>query len=152
MKSKRTWLLVTAAVVAVSAAALFLWYPSPQGSLSAQVRSQVGYVDWDLILSSYAGDAISAVLAERDRLQGEFDSQASELDEAGRRALFEEYERRLAAYEHEMGIERLMSDIDAALSAVAAENGVTVILDPTAVVWGGVDLTGPVLRRLGVLD
>ena len=44
------------------------------------------------------------------------------------------------------------NEIGEVLEAVARENGVTVVVDRAAVVWGGVDLTGEVLRRLGVLD
>lgn len=151
MKRSDAWLFIGTAVL-ILAASFLLTGGAPQDSLSAQVRTEVGYVDWDLILSAYAGDAIAAVLAERDRLQEEFDRQAPGLEEDARLALFQEYERRLADFEREMEIDRLMSDIDQAMSAVAAEAGVTVIVDRGAVVWGGVDLTGAVLRRLGVAE
>ena len=151
MRGKRNWLLVPAALLLVAAVTLS-FHSASQRSLSAQVRTEVGYVDWDLILEAYAGDAIAAVLAERDRLQEEFDRQAPSLDEAARRQLFGEYERRLADFERDMDIERLLSEIDAAMNAVAQESGVTVIVDQSAVVWGGVDLTGAILRRLGVIQ
>ena len=146
MKPTRIWLLAALAVALVAAAALTM------NPLTAQVRSEVGYVDRDLIVEAYAGREIASVLQERDRLQEEFDKEAADLDMAARQRLFAEYEERLAAYEQELGVERRMREIENALAEVVAESGVTVIVDRSAVVWGGVDLTQAVLRRLGVID
>ncbi|MBO2521868.1 MAG: hypothetical protein CW345_08725 [Firmicutes bacterium] len=146
---KKSWLYL---LVALAAAAVAVSLAGDRSPLSAQTQSPVGFIDRDLVLRSYAGEAIAAVLAERDRLQEEFDRIAARLDEEAKLALFQEYEERLARYEEEMGIDQLIGDIDQALAAAAAEAGVSVVVDQSAVVWGGVDLTGAVLRRLGVIQ
>src|SRR5690606_19761856 len=115
--------------------------------MAAQMRSNVGYVDSDVLVQAYAGREIEAareaVRQERDRLQEAFDRESADLDEAAKEQLFAEYQARLAAYEEELGveIERRLSEIGEVLQAVAAENGVNVIVERAAVVWGGVDLT-----------
>lgn len=152
MKISRAWMLAAAAVAVVAAAVVIL------NPLAAQTQSTVGYVDSELLIQAYAGREIEAareaVRQERDRLQEEFDRLSADLDEAAKEQLFNEYQGRLEAYEQELGteIEERLNEIGEVLEAVARENGVTVVVDRAAVVWGGVDLTGEVLRRLGVLD
>lgn len=146
MKRSRGWLI---GVLAVAVVAAWAWNMKP---LTAQIRTEVGHVDRDLIIDAYAGREIVAILQERDRLQEQFDRESAELDEAARQRLFAEYEERLVAYESELGIDRRMREIENALAAAAAEAGVSVIVDREVVVWGGVDLTEAVLRRLGLLD
>lgn len=152
MRLSRIWLLAVLAIAVVIGAAIWI------NPMAAQMRSNVGYVDSDVLVQAYAGREIEAareaVRQERDRLQEAFDRESADLDEAAKEQLFAEYQARLAAYEEELGveIERRLSEIGEVLQAVAAENGVNVIVERAAVVWGGVDLTGAVLRRLGVVD
>lgn len=146
MRRTRIWLLALLVLAGVAAAA---WTMKP---LTAQVRSEVGYVDRELIVDAYVGRELAAIMDARDRLQAEFDRESAELDFAAREQLFAEYAGMLAAFELEIGIEDRLREIENALAAAAAESGVSVIVDQEMVVWGGVDLTEAVLRRLGLID
>lgn len=135
--------LVAVLALGLAVAAVFgLW------STTASAESVVGYVDRDYVIEAYAGAQIAAVIQERDRLQREFDEVSQDLDEAEKQALFEEYEARLIAYEQEVGIAALMQNIEDALQAVAEEYGVTVIVDHSVIIFGGIDLTAAVLNHL----
>jgi len=117
---------------------------------TAQQQSSVGYVDRDAIVDLYAGLQISMVMNERDRLQDLFDQESEGLDAEAKQALFERYETLLKEFEENVGIRNLMEDLTRAFEEVAAESGVDVILDVSAVVYGGVDLTPRVAERLGL--
>src|SRR5690606_29801542 len=93
---------------------------------------------------------IEAANRESSRLQELLDSEAAGLEEAERRELFLKYQRQLDEFEAELGIPDRLNAIDAAIRAAADAHGVTVVLDISAVIMGGVDLTGDVLRRLGI--
>ena len=121
------------------------------GRSNAAVESQIGYIDQDLIVEAYAGPQIDAVIRERDRLQALFDSESANLDAEEKQALFMKYEQQLQQFEAQVGIRRLMTEIDQALQASAEAHGVTVVLDINAVVLGGIDLTQDVQRRLGLI-
>lgn len=124
------------------------------GPLTAQQRSEVGYIDWEFVVNAYWQVEIDMVLEERDRLQEEFNRESADLDEDAKLELFAEYEARLDAFEQEVFVdaEQRMKEIETALAEAAVEAGVSVVVDHGAVVWGGVDLTEPVMRRLGLID
>ncbi len=145
-------MLAAAAVAVVAAAVVIL---NPLGGPNAVDGGLRGFGTFDPGLRRARDRGPhEAVRQERDRLQEEFDRLSADLDEAAKEQLFNEYQGRLEAYEQELGteIEERLNEIGEVLEAVARENGVTVVVDRAAVVWGGVDLTGEVLRRLGVLD
>lgn len=137
------------AVVAVAAAAW--WWGHP---LIAQVKSEVGYVDWELVANAYAAPEIASIEQERDRLQEEFDREAASLEEPAVLELFAEYEARLDAFRQAVyaSIQERLLEIEKAVADAAAEAGVSVVVDQNVVVWGGVDLTEAVLRRLGLIE
>lgn len=122
------------------------------GGLAGRAASEstVGYIDSQYILMAYAGPQIEAANRESSRLQELLDSEAAGLEEAERRELFLKYQRQLDEFEAELGIPDRLNAIDAAIRAAADAHGVTVVLDISAVIMGGVDLTGDVLRRLGI--
>lgn len=117
-------------------------------SSTAAVETSVGYVDKDAIVDEYAGPQISSVVKERDRLQKKFDEESKSLDAQAKKELFSKYEEQLKAFETKVGIRKLMADVDAAFKKVAEENGVDVIVEQSAVVYGGVDLTQAIRKEL----
>lgn len=147
---KRKGMVAVFALAVVAAVAAALW----GNPLVAQVRSDVGYVDWELVANTYAAPEIALIEQETDRLQEEFDRKSAGLEEAARLQMFAEYEARLDAFKQEMyvNIQERLREIERAVAEAAAEAGVSVVVDRGVVVWGGVDLTDNVMRRLGLID
>jgi len=159
------------AVVALLAALVFL---APAGAGAQGEGPAVGYVDLQVIQAQYLLPNLQPSLAALEQrlieLQAKFDEESVGLDDEAKQALFNVYQAELNA--QSAGVERfeeeLKANIAAAIASVAAEHGVSTVLAKDVVLTvtgdhglprvmtqplvlhGGIDLTGPVLRRLGV--
>lgn len=136
-----------AAVLGVAALMVILlgW-----ASARANEGFRVGVIDSDRILSEYLSEELRIPLTQAtEELQAEFDRESEGLSDQEKQALFREYQSRLDAIRDAL-IQEQIPRIQSAISAVAQEQGITLVLDQTAVHLGGVDLTEKVLARLGV--
>lgn len=119
-------LMVTAGIVVSSA----------QGSPD----NNLGVVNMEAVFTKYMAPPL---LAARDQMQAEFETQAEELEEEAKVELFGEYQKELESLEQQYTV-----DIELAIEEVAKANGVTMVVDSGAVLYGGVDLTEAVLETL----
>ena len=138
------------AALRVASVALALVVLAGAASWMAGTRAarttQVGYVDVDRVL----GEILAGPLRqETERLQKEFDEKAQDLDEQQRQQLFNQYQQMLDRRYHELGTAELPR-VREAISQVAQEQNLDVVVHAGAVVWGGQDITPQVLARLGV--
>lgn len=150
-----SWTIVArrAAFAALLATVVF-FAPAWAGAQSEGLG--VGYVDLKAIQAQYLVPNLQAPMAALEQqlieLQAEFDQQSAGLDDEAKQALFNTYQQHLDAQSAE--VERLQHDLEAkileAIASVAAEQGVEAVLAKQVVLYGGTDLTGAVLRRLGV--
>lgn len=118
----------------------------------ANLVTQVGFLDQELIVEAYAGPQLNAFVYEENRLQSQFDKESAQMNEEEKWELFTKYQLELDKIEKELGIFDLFDDINQAIEASAKAHGVSFVLDQHAIVYGGVDLTVDVLRRLDLLD
>jgi outer membrane protein len=95
-----------------------------------------------------AQEAFAAVMAERNRLQAEYNEKAKNLSPEERQRLSNELSAQAAAQEAEL-LKPIQADIDAAVDAVMAEGGYTIILEKNAVIRGGADITAQVVKKVG---
>lgn len=110
-----------------------------------------GVVDSDRIIDEYlAEDLRESLEMATEELQVEFNRESAGLDDDAKEELFREYQARLNAIREALIQERLPR-IHAAIREVAQNNEITMVLDLSAVHYGGVDLTDEVLARLGVV-
>ncbi len=145
VKTKRLLLVVAAVVVlALAAAAVTTAVGGPAGGSVV-----VGYVDMQRALDAHPKKASSeealnqfarAKAAELRRLAQ--NKPAAEQANLARRTQEEILKRRAEL------LQALDKDIRAAVERVAKRAGVTVVLDRTVVLYGGVDLTEQVVREL----
>lgn len=137
------------AVMGVAALMAVLWLAAGAGAEEGALR--VGVIDSDRLLSEYLSEELRIPLSEATaELQAEFDRESEGLSDQEKQVLFREYQARLDAIRDAL-IQEQIPRIQSAISAVAEEQGITLVLDQTAVHLGGVDLTEKVLARLGVL-
>lgn len=142
------------AAFAALLATVFFFAPATAGAQSDGLG--VGYVDLQVIQAQYLVPNLQAPLAALEQrlieLQAEFDQQSAGLDDESKQALFNTYQQELNAQSAE--VERFQQELEAkiveAIASVAAEQGVATVLTKQVVLYGGTDLTGAVLRRLGV--
>ena len=131
--------LVAALAVAGGAVA---WMTSSRAART----TLVGYVDVDRVLGEILADPIRQ---ETERLQKEFDEKSKGLSDEERQRLFNQYQQMLDRRYQELGTAQLPR-VREAISAVAEEQKLDVVIHAGAVVWGGQDITPQVLAKLGV--
>lgn len=125
----------------------------PGASLAAQQGQGVtfGLVDSDRIIDEYLAEELREPLQQATQeLQAEFDRESEGLDDQAKERLFYEYQARLDAIREALIQERLPK-IQNAIREVAEANGINIVIDSSAIHYGGVDLTDQVLARLGVV-
>lgn len=127
------------------------------GAAAAQDEpSGVAFVDMQVIETQYLLPNLQGPRAQLEQrvidLQAEFDERSAGLDDEEKQSLFNQYQNRLdleAAQLYQFRDE-LVARIQRAIAGVASEQGFAIVLSKEAVLYGGTDLTGAVLRRLGV--
>jgi outer membrane protein len=92
--------------------------------------------------------AFDAVMAERNRLQAEYNEKAKDLSPEERQRLSNELSAQAAAKEAEL-LKPIQADIDAAIDAAMAEGGYAFVLERNAVIRGGTDITAEVVKKFG---
>lgn len=119
----------------------------------AQDESEVGWIDEAALVNDYllakASNEIALVNQETARLQAQFDRERMGLDDSAAEQLFRQYQARLDAYRQEL-YGPYLEELRAAIAQVAEEHGISVVLNQEVVLWGGVDLNGPVRRLVGL--
>lgn len=136
MFKAKSYLGGLAALVAVALLVVLVWVTAVKG----QSNDQVGIVDMQTIFMEYM---IEPLYEARDKMQAEYDAKAESLTDEEAADLFMQYQAQLEAIELEY-----TSRVEAAIAQVAKENGCQVVIEASAVLYGGVDMTADVLKIL----
>jgi len=114
------------------------------GISRADKLTGVGYVDSQRLAEEYVRPVL---IEEKDKLQARFDQEKSGLTEEEQKNLLDEYQVELDKRIKELADERFQQ-IDGALKKVAQREGMNLVLDKQATLYGGVDITEAVLTEL----
>lgn len=146
VRDRRRRIFLAVLAFGVIAAGLLGW-----AGTGAVAQGTVGVVDSGRIIDEYLVEELREPLTRATQeLQQAFDEESAGMDDAEKQILFEEYQARLEAVREALVQERLPA-IQTAIQAVAESHEVTLVLDRSAVHFGGIDLTDEVLARLGVI-
>jgi len=138
---------IAVAVIVVLAAAGYV--ATRTGSVLGSQTGTIGYVDMQRALNAHPGKA-SAESALRDYAQAQIaDAQQKmkTMSPGQRQQLQGQVDQSILQKRAEL-LGGLDKDIRAAIQKVAAQQGITVVLDRTVVLYGGVDLTDQVAKLL----
>ncbi len=123
-------------LVAIALLVVFVWVSTVKG----QADTQIGIVNTQAVFTQYlAGPLFEA----RDQLQAEYDDKAADLADEEAAKLFMEYQAKLETLELEYS-----NKVDEAVEKTAKAKGLKVVLDASAVLHGGIDITEDVLAAL----
>lgn len=108
----------------------------------AQSKSNdlIGVVDMETVFTQYMAQPL---FEARDQLQADFDQQVDEVSDEELAELFMEYQTELEAVEIEY-----LENVNKALEEVAQENGLQIIVDSGAILYGGIDVTEEIIAVL----
>lgn len=135
-------LLLAAAVVGI------VLFVSKEPTGMAQRQGDIGVIDLEKIWIESILPALEEPLRqETARLQAELDRAVVGRPEAEKQQLFDSYQSQLYAFQQRL-VDELLQEVRRAIAIVAEELGLSVVLDSNSVMYGGIDITEPVLQRL----
>ena len=118
-------------------------------ALAAGNDGVVGFVNMQAIVASYPGikDIAQEIANKRNDLQKSFNEQAKNLDAQAQQDLQQKLNKELADFEAKK-IAPVQKSIRTTIDQVAAAQGIKSVVNIQAMVTGGKDLTGEVVKVL----
>ena len=118
-------------------------------ALAAGNDGVVGFVNMQAIVASYPGikDIAQEIANKRNDLQKSFNEQAKNLDTKAQQDLQQKLNKELAAFEAKK-MAPVQKEIRTTIDQVAAAKGIKSVVNIQAMVTGGKDLTGDVVKAL----
>ena len=118
-------------------------------ALAAENDGVVGFVNMQAIVASYPGikDIAQEIANKRNELQKSFNEQAKALDAKAQQDLRQKLNKELAAFEDKK-MAPVQKEIRTTIDQVAAAKGIKSVVNIQAMVTGGKDLTGDVVKAL----
>ena len=115
----------------------------------SQPASQIGYVDMQKLFQNHPQKKASEQKLEDEakKLKEELKDRGKTMDKEERQKLLQKYQGQLNQQEQQL-IEEVLTDINNTISQLAAENDISVVLDKSAVIYGGQNLTAQVLAEI----
>ncbi len=112
--------------------------------------SPVGIVDYLYLVNHHpdTAKANEALLAEMDKDKKDFADKSATLGDAGKQALDKQLGQQVEQKRQEL-LKPITEQIDGAIKYVADSKGLSVVVAKNTVIYGGVDITEDVLKRLG---
>lgn len=132
-------------LVSAFAVCFALWIVGAVSTASAAAASNIGFVDYAMLVDYHPDTqkANEAIKAEAGKLKKEYDSKAAGMNEKDKQALDLEMAKRLLQKRQEL-TGPIILKINATIREVADAKGLAIVLDKTAVHYGGVDITADV--------
>ncbi|MGM0501829.1 MAG: OmpH family outer membrane protein [Bacillota bacterium] len=113
------------------------------------LKKQVAYVNMQQLFQGHPQKELSEGELEKQakKLKKELESKGKTMDKEERQELLQQYQTQLNQQEQEL-IAGVVDDINQKISEVAEEQDVAVVLDKSAVIYGGYNLTPAVLEEI----
>lgn len=119
-------------------------------SMASDTNSNIGVIDTTKVLNA-ASPAVVAANKELDdykkQLSDEFTAKSANMDDNQKAALSSEYQGKLQDKMMEIQ-KKVQSEVSDASKAVADAKGLSIVMDKRTVLYGGVDITDQVQRKL----
>lgn len=119
------------------------------GGVASAASSAIGVVDYRQVMSQHPGleAANSQMQQEVTAAQADFEAKAAEMNDEQKAAYYQQTQQRLSQKQADL-IEPLNKQVETAVKAVAEAKGLSVVIDKSAVVYGGQDITQDVIKKL----
>ncbi|MBM7556992.1 OmpH family outer membrane protein [Halanaerobacter jeridensis] len=111
--------------------------------------AQIGYVDMQKLFQNHPQKKASEqkLETEAQKLKEELKTRAKTMDKEERQKLLQKYQDQLSQQEQRL-IEDVLADINEKINQVATKKEVSVVLDKSAVIYGGRNLTAAVMEKI----
>ena len=117
--------------------------------LASAASSSVGVVDYQQIGSQHPklAQANQDMQAAVDAAQKEFEAQSKDMNDQQKADYYRQTQERLSQKQQEL-MEPIKKGVDDAVKSVSEAKGLQVVLEKSAVVYGGQDITQDVVNKL----
>ncbi|MDO4177675.1 MAG: OmpH family outer membrane protein [Phascolarctobacterium sp.] len=116
---------------------------------AAQSESAIGVVNYQMIVtqSPELANVRTAMQAEVESARKDFDEKSANMNDQEKQRYYQQLQERIANKEKEL-MDPLMKNIEAAIKKVADKKGLSVVVEKSGVIYGGVDITDEVAKSL----
>ena len=110
----------------------------------------VGIVDFMFLINNHPDTAAAnaALKAEQEQIRKEFETKSAGMNDKDKLALDRQLGQQMEKKRQEL-LKPIVEGINAAMTAVAAEKGLAMVVHKNSVALGGQDITAAVLAKLG---
>ncbi|TWH49252.1 OmpH family outer membrane protein [Sporomusa sp. KB1] len=118
-------------------------------ALAAEQSSLVGFVNVPNVLQNYPGikDILQKISDEKVRLQNQYNEQAKDMPDSDKNTLSTNLSQEYAKFEQST-MAPVQQQIQNTIAKVAKDNGIKNVVNSNAMLFGGKDLTGEVVKAL----
>jgi outer membrane protein len=118
-------------------------------SAAASNSSNIGLVDKQMLVSKHPdlAKAQEAMQAEVDQAKKDFEEKTKDMNDQAKKDYYTQIQQRLTVKQQEL-IDPVVAKVDAEIKNVADAKGLAVVMDKASVVYGGVDITDDVAKKL----
>lgn len=140
--------MVIAAVFVMGVGGLMLSQTTTTSVSAAAASSNIGVVNHQALIQQHPDMAKfqQTMQAEVETARKDFDAKAASMNDQQKQEYSAQLQQRLSLKQQEL-LAPIFDKVDAAIKAVAEAKGLTVVLDKSNVVFGGVDITDEVTKK-----
>jgi outer membrane protein len=116
---------------------------------AANTSLQIGVVNYQLLVQQHP-DAAQAQTTMTDAIaqaKSEFDAKAANMNDQEKKSYYEQLQQGLQVKQQEL-LGAIQDKVNAAVKAVANSKGLTIVVDKSANVYGGLDITDDVMKKI----
>lgn len=153
LASKKNVKVISLAIGAVFVVSMFIVGVSQSGlgreSAGSPLDSAIGKVTYNDVMKDVPGiiEAQSSMRQEVEAVKKEFDEKSKNMNDEEKQKLYNQYQEKLQLKEKDL-LEPLKKKVDEAVVAVGKKKGLMVVVDKSAVAYGGLDVTADVVAEL----
>jgi len=116
---------------------------------SASGSSNIGVVNQQMLVSQHPdmAKAQEAMQAEVESAKKDFEAKSATMNDKDKQDYYAQIQQRLSLKQQEL-IDPVLSKVEAAIKAVADAKGLSVVMDKGNVVYGGLDITDEVGKKI----
>lgn len=135
--------------VFLAAVVLFAIVSVAQPTATYAAASPVGFVNYQLLINQHPDTAQAdiAYKAAAKQAQADFDAKSANMNENEKRALYQKLQQGIDQKQQEL-LGAIQIKINTAVKEVASAKGLILVVDKSAVVYGGQDITDDVIKKI----
>lgn len=120
------------------------------GIASAAATSAVGVIDREQVLTQHpkSADLDNQMNAAINEVRKDFEEKSQGMNDQEKQDYYRQCQQRLQQKQIEL-TDPILKSVDDTIKQVADSKGISVVIDKTAVLYGGQDITQDVIKKLG---